>query len=1105
MAKLKAANISESRLVLAMAQNAYHAAAQKADSIARSVNALERKEADYKALRRRNKEWHHEYNVVVAQLVAESSALEREQENVRRCLEALDKAEKVAVAAEQLAEPNASIDPKNVDVGQVSASSTSAVNASSELSELSNDGGGKEGARGSKPSRGTKKAPSKSVKKGNQKAARAGRGRNTGHTTTSTSEAPTTPEAPTTEAPAHPDKIDVQDATETVTPTHDDLSIANTNRITTALAKDAAARLTGPGSNEAPTDGGKVDAQEHMETVTATPGDISIVNTNPITTAIPGDTATSLADPGCMDALEPVNTVDSAVKTQDLNCNSAVINQAAQGARTEHIHCTTAPVSDASAVDDIPIIEGLDGDRGGASLSTGVEGNGGSEDTCPTGGETVEDTPPISVPKPVVPSPTPSNFTTSIVPMAPDVHDNLSNDMNGATPSLHSGILAEPEINGNQSMSEDISFRQRMNDALRNTIQSILDSSPSTNLRQYRPPINVGTSGKNAPPPPSDIDDPFPTPDSRQFAMETDGNVFDSIAKPIDKEQLSVQSAPSTRTSTQAVEVLQVIPGLRELQEKLSRIPLGPEGPGSVECPLKLFTVPPIAHDLPGVSADELFERVINDLFHQVFMGRSSEELARAISSGRQGVAGFCDFVTYFSAVGVHCSVFEPRILKLSEAVDIAFPVEHAGEICKQHDDISPGSESSKSSKGIACETALSNAEKGAEEREKDQAALSPGLDGNNYQVKHERPPSMNLLSEVDTEGTFFKRLADSMASAEVRVSRSKVKKVETKKDRQKRLAAAAAERKARAEMKALSAQKKRKTGTNGKVSVSVKSKSARAGAGEASAEKHSGKRTHEEITNRDDDEYFPEADEEKEEDYEDDEHLHQSYKQGEKETPEQHFSRMTDLATTAIENFLENPRDPRKQQIPFGIRNWIRDDSKNCPIAGTTCVELSIHILTTKYGLIKCDYHHWSDKSTLKNDYTAELKPKAERIGMFGQLVTGVPKKPILLKRDTGKSPELGYCHCGCRVKDAVGGLYIYKTQRIYSETHQLDEGFNDIHMDPRNRNILLRALEEESGLKMYERFSHVLSTEGLLRYVEIKDEEREALKKERLVGKRS
>ncbi|KAK7017509.1 hypothetical protein VNI00_018611 [Paramarasmius palmivorus] len=1131
MARLKAANKSESQHVLIMAQNAYHAAAQKADSVARSVNALERKEAEYKALRRRNKEWHHEYNVVVAQLAAERSSLEREQEKVERCLRALEKAEEISAAAEKLAKPNESIDTKNVDVtpanGSTSAAEAERMNVSSELSELSSDGYGKKDTagkrpqrvrptRGPKPAQVSAKNTKTTVRKGNRKT-RKGRAGNSAHPAVDEAPEPSTSETPvTSEINTHGNEATVHEGVQAATATHGDISnsIANTDLVETALAKDVAASSTDPEGKNALEAADTIDsiAKPQDRGSSDINGDIStsISITNLTETALAENIAASSADPEDKNALEAADSVDLVAKPDH---SIPDIEQAAQDAMTEHNHQPSTTMSDAPAVDNAPSI--IEGPGGGISLATGaVQESGGSEDkgTHPDRGDTVEGAPShgrISITESTISSLTPSNIETSTASMGLEVRDDLSNGMNGAAASRR---VADE----NQSMDQNVSFKQRMNNALMNSVQSILDNSPPST--QYRPPnlrssINANAgSGENVPFGGTDTG-----PDSHQPTV--------LLSEPInDRQAVPTQSDPATCTSSHTVEVQRVIPGLTELQEKLSRIPLGPED-GSADCPLQPFTVPPITHDIPGVSGNELFESVINGLFHRVFMGRSSLELAGAIRSGRQGVAGFCDFVIYFSAVGVHRSVFEPRIEKLSEAVDIAFPIEHAGHISKQHGDTSSGY-TLEPPKDVLCETPRgdtatlqSHVKKGAEVNEKDpevnekdpevnekdRATLTLGLDGDNHQVKHESPPSMRLLNEVDTNGTFFKRLADSIASAEVTVSRSKVKKVETKRERLERLVAAAAARKERAAMKALSAsaQKKRKTGTSTKVPVAVNTKSAHAGAPSASVEKHSGKRKHEEVTNADDDEYLPDMDEE--EDYADDEHLHESYKQKANETVEQHFSRMSDLATTAVENFLENPRDPRKQQIPFGIRNWIRDNSNNCPIAGTTCVELSIHILTTKYGLIKCDYHHWSDKSTLKNDHTTELKPKSERIGLFGQLVTGVPKQPILLKRDTGKSPELGYCHCGCRVKDAVSGLFIYKTQKVYSETHQLDEGFNDLHMDPRNRNVLIRALEENTGLKMYERFSHVLSTDGLLRYVEVKEEEREALRRERLVGKRS
>ncbi|EEB88743.1 hypothetical protein MPER_13253 [Moniliophthora perniciosa FA553] len=143
------------------------------------------------------------------------------------------------------------------------------------------------------------------------------------------------------------------------------------------------------------------------------------------------------------------------------------------------------------------------------------------------------------------------------------------------------------------------------------------------------------------------------------------------------------------------------------------------------------------------------------------------------------------------------------------------------------------------------------------------------------------------------------------------------------------------------------------------------------------------GKRTMSGDDDDDNDKDYEEEDEDEDEDDSDGEGG--TCRKKRSEDPVQYHARMQRLVEAAVERFMANPRDERKQHIPYGIRKWIRDNAANYPECATKCVELTIHILTTKWGLVKCDYHHYSDKSSKKNDETSTLKPKRNQVGQFG------------------------------------------------------------------------------------------------------------------------
>ncbi|KAK7023394.1 hypothetical protein VNI00_016809 [Paramarasmius palmivorus] len=93
-------------------------------------------------------------------------------------------------------------------------------------------------------------------------------------------------------------------------------------------------------------------------------------------------------------------------------------------------------------------------------------------------------------------------------------------------------------------------------------------------------------------------------------------------------------------------------------------------------------------------------------------------------------------------------------------------------------------------------------------------------------------------------------------------------------------------------------------------------------------------------------------------------------------ETDAQYHMRMEEAIIELIRLFLKTGG---KHFIPFKARDWVRQNASNGRLAGLVCAELAAVILTTNTGMIKCCYHHYSDKLFKTNDHRKhELYVKA-------------------------------------------------------------------------------------------------------------------------------
>ncbi|KAJ8079460.1 hypothetical protein AAF712_013779 [Marasmius tenuissimus] len=144
------------------------------------------------------------------------------------------------------------------------------------------------------------------------------------------------------------------------------------------------------------------------------------------------------------------------------------------------------------------------------------------------------------------------------------------------------------------------------------------------------------------------------------------------------------------------------------------------------------------------------------------------------------------------------------------------------------------------------------------------------------------------------------------------------------------------------------------------------------------------------------------------------------------------------DLERKAIEAVRKYLQSPRENRLKDSIRTHIRARASHCPEAGRSCFNLAKDVLVSRRGQLKCIYHYLVDKTSRVND----TKGDKDRL-------TGVPYGPVkatkvVTAEGVGKSGAFNrltlpktsegeeYCHCGCRLEDAVWGLYLWKTGRI-------------------------------------------------------------------------
>ncbi|KAL0066836.1 hypothetical protein AAF712_006031 [Marasmius tenuissimus] len=209
--------------------------------------------------------------------------------------------------------------------------------------------------------------------------------------------------------------------------------------------------------------------------------------------------------------------------------------------------------------------------------------------------------------------------------------------------------------------------------------------------------------------------------------------------------------------------------------------------------------------------------------------------------------------------------------------------------------------------------------------------------------------------------------------------------------------------------------------------------------------------------------------------------------------------------ANEAIRRYLALPGSNR---LKAGTRAYIQAHASNCSAAGSTCQELSKDILVSREGQLKCLYHYFVDKTSRKTD-----KSEGRLTGVpYAVKGTGKKKNPnrdaesnktVKEKKRRSKNlldiysrlelPRVGdggeeYCHCGCRLEDAIWGLYLWKTGRI--EYNGKVQGYGNEHIIPRQRNFTITRMKR-MGIELDDVWTHVKVTGPPVCYQERPKEE--------------
>ncbi|KIK61230.1 hypothetical protein GYMLUDRAFT_243874 [Collybiopsis luxurians FD-317 M1] len=160
--------------------------------------------------------------------------------------------------------------------------------------------------------------------------------------------------------------------------------------------------------------------------------------------------------------------------------------------------------------------------------------------------------------------------------------------------------------------------------------------------------------------------------------------------------------------------------------------------------------------------------------------------------------------------------------------------------------------------------------------------------------------------------------------------------------------------------------------------------------------------------------------------------------------------------AEEAIQEFLI-----KGTKIDPTLKNLLREVDFFVSDCGSICKELSLKILTTKFGTTRCLNHH-NTRNSVVNDWNGTSREFQN---------TGVPFRESW-PRQQKRADAL---HCGCHWERAVLEFYMFKTGKIGSrEREELreegepevpKEGWKMQYLHPRLRELVLGQVQDEAG----------------------------------------
>lgn len=122
-------------------------------------------------------------------------------------------------------------------------------------------------------------------------------------------------------------------------------------------------------------------------------------------------------------------------------------------------------------------------------------------------------------------------------------------------------------------------------------------------------------------------------------------------------------------------------------------------------------------------------------------------------------------------------------------------------------------------------------------------------------------------------------------------------------------------------------------------------------------------------------------------------------------------------------------------------------------PECGNVAPELTLHILTTDTGIVRC-LHHSMNRSVAKvqNDLTASPREWS---------LTGTP-----YETDSARVVSLagGLLTCGCQIENSLLDFYLFKTGRLWSPTKLQTEDWRSQRVHPRVRELVLTQIKSET-----------------------------------------